>query len=304
MHLSHLTRFTLNAFAAATALLVVGCGESGRDSAWWHQEEERIGLEHQLELKKFRFDQVFSNDFNELQSLKKSTTEVSASLNELRSQKKELTAAVESLESQWGEFRRTAILEQRQRASGKVFEEMTLASGRSFQKVFVSSIDDGGVTIRHADGSAKLRFDDLNAEQRLFFGLEEDLAKVARDEEAQNAVAYERWIDTRLVAMNEQKQKHSAIERREEIAEQKARASSMASARDLLAANTSPLAQPAKSFASVRSNRYYSYRYRSYRTYTPFYRACYRAPRSYSSGSQMHYLKTGQMQGATPTPNF
>ncbi|RYD64332.1 MAG: hypothetical protein EOP84_32830, partial [Verrucomicrobiaceae bacterium] len=117
MNLNHLTRCAFHALASAAALLVVSCGESRPDSAWWSQEEERIGLEHQLELKKFRFDQVFSNDFNELQALKKSTAETAASLNELRGQKKDLTAAVESMESRWGEFRRTALREQRQRAS-------------------------------------------------------------------------------------------------------------------------------------------------------------------------------------------
>ncbi len=302
MNLNHLTRFALHALASATAFFVVGCGESRPDSAWWQQEEERIALEHQVELKKFRFDQVFSNDFSDLQELKKSMSSTEAALAELRNERKSLTAAIESMEGQWSEFRRNAILQQRQRALGKAFPEMTLASGRSFQKVSVSSIDDGGVTIRHMDGSAKLRYHDLDAGQRVFFGLEEDLAIAAMDNEKKNAAAYEAWVSNRMASINEEKQRAAAIERREEISERKARASLAASvaARDLVAANASPLSQPSKPFARVRPRRYYSdyyygRSYRSYGTYTPFYRACYPVQTPSTPSFQMNYLRNRGM---------
>lgn len=307
MNFSHLKRPALHLFAVSSALLVIGCGESKPDSAWWQGENERIGLEHDLQLKQFRFEQAYSEDFNKLQVLNKSNDAATASLALLRSQKEELTTAVASLEGNWEEFRRTAILQQRQRAKSQTFDELNLVSGKNFRTVSVSSIDDGGVTIRHEYGSAKLRYADLTADQRLLFGIEEDLAVAAEGREKKDALAYERWVENRLVAIREEKQKDANAEERKEIAAERRRLlASAAATRDLVAANTSPLAKPARNVSSSTrygSTRYYSYYYGSYRRCTPVYRA-YCAPRSYVPSSQMHYLRTGRMQGSTPTPTY
>lgn len=267
----------LQLFAAAVALLAVGCGDKRPDAAWWQGENERLALEHELNLKTFRFEQAYSNDFPELEAVRRSSASIAAALEQLRLRKGELSMAVASLDSQRDEFRRTVISQQRQRAIGAKFDEMTLASGRSFRTVSVSGIDDAGVTVRHEDGSAKLRFGDLDASQRQFFGLEKDLAMAAEGQEKQDAIAYERWVDSRLVAMQEDKldqQKEAAKDRREEIALKRARAS--AAARNLVAANTSTLS---RSSSSVGTR---SWRYSSYRTYRPTYRSvCYSTPRYY-----------------------
>lgn len=304
MQPSSLKRTALHLFAVSAALLVIGCGDKKPDSAWWQAETERIGLETDLKLKEFRYEQAYSNDFSQLQDLKKTNEAETAALTQLRARKQELSKAVASLESSWGEFRRTAILQQRQRAKGEAFEELNLVSGKSFRTVSVSSIDDGGVTIRHEHGSAKLRYEDLTADQRVFFGLEEDLALAAEGQEHQNALAYERWVENRLVAIREERQQDTLEETRREIAAERRRTLAAAAAtRDLLAANTSPLAQPARSVSNYsRPDRYYSYHYRAYRRCTPVYRA-YCSPRSLPS-SQKHYLRTGQIQGSTPTPTF
>lgn len=266
MHPISAKQSALHLLAAAVTLLVVGCGSEKHDSAWWEGENERIALQHELELKTFRFEQVYSTDFTELEALRKSNGSSAAALEQLRRQKTDLTVAVASLEDQREEVRRTAIGEQRQRAMDKTFDEMTLASGRSFRKVSVSSIDDAGVTIRHADGSAKLRYEDLSAVQRVFFGLDEEFSAAAEDREEQDAIAYERWIDSRLLVMKEKES--AASERREEIAQRNAQASS-AMSRNLVAANTSPLAQPSRSAG-----------YSTYRAYRPTYRyVYYSAPR-------------------------
>jgi hypothetical protein len=303
MQPSHLKRTALHLFAFSTALLVIGCGDKKPDSAWWEGETERIGLETNLQLKQFRYEQAYSDDFNQLQALKKSNEGAASSLAQLRSRKQELSKSVASLEGSREEFRRTAILKQRQRAKGEAFDELNLVSGKSFRTVSVSSIDDGGVTIRHEHGSAKLRYDDLTADQRMFFGLEEDLALAAEGQEHQNALAYERWVENRMVAIREERQQETLEETRREIAAERRRTLAAAATRDLLAANTSPLAQPARSVSNYsRPDRYYSYHYRSYRRCTPVYRA-YCSPRSLPS-SQKHYLRTGQIQGSTPTPTF
>ncbi|RYD21682.1 MAG: hypothetical protein EOP88_10490 [Verrucomicrobiaceae bacterium] len=300
MQLIHLKRSALHLFATATALLVIGCGDKRLDSAWWQGEEERIGLENDLQLKTFRYDQVYTDDVNQLDALNESNETSGARLTTLRAQRMELAASVISLESQRGEIRRTAILGQRERAKGGTFEELTVLSGKTFRAVTVSGIDDAGVTIRHEHGSAKLRFDDLTADQKHIFGLEEDLAVAAEGQEKQDAVAYERWVSNQMVAVkaDEQKSADEARERELNADRQRAFAAAAAASRTQVSTNTSPLARESRSSGS--SGKYY-YHYRSARSYGPVYRA-YRSSRS--NGSQMHYLKTGRMPGTTPTPNY
>ncbi|RYD31816.1 MAG: hypothetical protein EOP85_22350 [Verrucomicrobiaceae bacterium] len=191
-----------------------------------------------------------------------------------------------SLEEQREEVRRTVILEQRQRATGNAFDELTLASGRTYRKVSVTAIDDAGVNVRHEDGSAKLRFEDLNASQRVLFGLEEDLAMAAVSREEQDAVAYEQWIDSRLVANNQAKEKAASELRQEASLKKSARlAAAVTAPVDLVSANTSTLSRPAKAVSRWRS---------SYKTYGPTYR--------YYSVPRYHYRSRTPI-GPTMRPN-
>lgn len=300
MQPSLLKRSALHLFATATALLVIGCGDKP-DSAWWQGEEERIGLEHDLELKKFRYDQVYTDDFNQLQDLDKSNAATAVTLTGLRDQRMQLAASIISMESQRDEVRRTAILNQRQRAMGGTHEELTVQSGRTFRAVSVASIDDAGVTIRHEHGSAKLRYSDLTAEQRILFGLEQDLAVAAEGQEKKDALAYERWVDTKMVAVKEQEQQAADEAQREADAAARRRALAAAATRDQVAStNTSPLARESR--LSGSSGKYY-YHYRSARRYGPVYRN-YSSYGSSAGSSQRHYMKTGRMPGTTPTPTY
>lgn len=301
MKLSPLKRSALHLFATATAaLLVVGCGEKRPDSAWWQGEEERIGLEHDLELKKFRFEQVYTNDANELEAVSEANEASLAALTELRARRMELAAAVISMESQREEVRRTAILGQRERARGKTYDELTLRSGKTFRTVSVVSIDDGGVAIRHEHGSAKLRFEDLTADQRLVFGLEEDLALAAEGQEKQDALAYERWVNDRMVVVKAEQQKAADQSQREADAAERRRALAAAVTRDQAAATPRTLDKDARLPGST--GKYY-YHYRSARRYGPSYHS-YRSYGSSAGSSQRHYMKTGRMPGTTPTPNY
>jgi hypothetical protein len=131
-----------------------------------------------------------------------------------------------------------------------------------------------GVTLRHGDGSARLRFADLDPSQRDFFGLEESAALAAVQQESRDAFAYERWIDSGVAAVREKESRVSAeVERRAQLArEERARIASQ----QLLAASDRALAQPAKSVGSSYS-RYDS----SYRSRRPTYRYIYHNPSNY-----------------------
>lgn len=253
------------------AFLAAGCGKNQDQAGWWQGEQQRIELSQQLQLKKFRFEQVDSRDFAQLERLRRSTTEAAASLKSLRGQRAALADQLESLEGQWAGFREATIRDQRQSAMRKTFDKLTSASGRTFVAVSVVSIDDSGVTIRHADGSARLRFADLDAGQRIFFGLEADLALAAEQQETRDAAEYERWVEARMVVIDEKKLKDAESAKREDLEIRRLRSQAAVQ----LAANASvrPLAQPATSVG----NRSWSYSsaYSNYRVRRPTYRYVY-----------------------------
>jgi hypothetical protein len=267
---------------AAGAFLSVSCNRGPSQAEWWQGEQERIGLSQQLELKKYRFEQVSTRDFESLERLRNATETAASTLRSLRQQHLTLSHEVASLEGKWGEFRESTIRNQRHRAIGKTFEAMHLASGRKFQNVTVAAIDDAGATIRHADGSARLRFADLDSEQQVFFGLEADLALDAADKEAEATVAYERWIDDRMAIVHEQERKDSEAARREEQAARLER--SQLAASQGATARLRRLSQP----ATPVGRRYWGYSdyYSTYRSYRPRYRNVYYSTPSYYRNCQ------------------
>ena len=183
----------------------------------------------------------------------------------LRQRQTDLAGDVQAMRENWEDFRAQTIRDRRQVALGQTFEHFELPSGRSFKDASVADINDAGVTIRHANGSARLGYYDLDASQRLFFGLEVDLAIAAKEKEAREAAAYEQWIAERMVAVQEKQELAAAAAKRED--EENRRRQSAIAARQVTAAADRPLAQAATSF----SNRGYS-SYRTYRTYRPTYR--------------------------------
>lgn len=247
--------------------LLTGCDNNQNDIGWWQGEQQRIELSNQLELKKFRFDRSGAQDFKELQALRQSTSEATASLKSLREQRLVLGEQLQSLQAGWADFRVSTLGQLRQRAMGKTFEKLSLRSGREFVGVSVAAIGDSGVTIRHADGSARLRFADLDATQRVFFGLDQELASVAEAEENKDAAAYEQWVNQRIATLDEKKSRDAESTRREELAAQRTRA--QLASQLLASTNNRPLAQPASSVGT------YSRRYTSDRSYRPFYRHVY-----------------------------
>jgi hypothetical protein len=260
----------LTVIVTAVAFSLSGCGKQQNQAAWWAGEQERMELTHQVELQKFRYDQVYTGDFSELEKFQAKSRAASARAVSLLRGQAELSSEVDSLQSQWPQFRESTLGSQRQRAMHKTFETLRLASGRKFDKATVSSIDDAGVTIRHAVGSARLRFTDLNARERVFFGLEADLALAAHEKETRETVAYELWVAKRMESIRlSEVAMASDAHRREPSSPGK---SSDSHAPQVVALNVRLLRQPAK---SIGSSSYGGYRYSSYPSYYPTYRYIY-----------------------------
>lgn len=253
-------------------LLVVlfssGCQKKAAQAEWWQGEQQRLELTHQLALKEYQFQQSGFSEIEVLTSLRASNQLAKARLQTLVAQRSDLTVEIEAIERQCVALKENSLRQQRHNAIGQTFEEFYSADGRKFQNASVVSIDEAGVTIRHADGSARLRYMDLNPEQRDYFGLEESASLAAVEQESREALAYERWIDRGVASVREKESRALDEQRREQQLARDERA--RVAAQQLVAANERPLAQPAKSFGNGYS-RYYS----SYRSSRPTYRYIY-----------------------------
>lgn len=276
-------KFFICIAATSAVIFSAGCKEDQGQAGWWQGEQERIELNQQLKLKKYRFEQSDNRDFEELEKLLDATDTATSSLRSLRQQRLSLSDEVASLDGKWGAFRESTIKDQRHRAIGNTFEVIYLISGRKYQNVTVSAIEDAGVTIRHADGSARLCFADLNSDQRLYFGLEEDLAIAAMDKEVAEAASYDRWIDEQLVIINDQKKKNAEIAKREELAAKQER--SKLASEQAIVPKTRTLALATTALGN-RSRGYPSY-FSTYRTYPPIYHNFYHNTPSYNHNCRM-----------------
>lgn len=277
------------------ALLSVGCQKREDRAEWWEGERQRMELEHQFALKDYQLQQSGYGRMEELEKLRASNLAAKEQLNTLLAKRSELTVEFETLEQQRVAFKSDSLRQQRRNAIGQTFKIFSTADGREFQNASVASVDDAGVTIRHADGSARLRFADLDPSQRDFFGLEESAALAAVQQESREALAYERWIDQGVAAVREKQSRASAEdERRARLArEERARVASQ----QLLAANDRALAQPAKSVGGSY------FRYDSgYRSSRPTYRYIYQSSPNYCAPA---YQRNSQSSGCvTIRPGF
>ncbi len=235
-------------------LTFIGCQEKGHSAAWWVDERERISLTQQLDLQEFRYDQMAGDEFQTLENLRQRNAEMGLVVEALRSSRDTLVSEVAALENGREDFRAAVLQERRQQAQKAEFLSLEVADGRTFADVRVTGIDDAGVAIRHADGAARLRMVDLSPDQRMFFGLDQELAMVAISREMESVAAYEREVDTHLAALDAERARQSAIAKREEVALQ-ARQTAIR-AQLVAAANARQLAKSDRS--SSRSSRHYS----------------------------------------------
>ena len=279
----------------------VSCQRDENQAEWWQGEQERIALSHQVELKEYRFSKNQVSGHEEMVKMRlliKTNMDLIRNLNQQRITLKD---EVGLLESEFASFKQSAIPRQRDRALGQTFETMVLPSGRTFMQVKVAAINDAGVTIRHAEGSARIKFSDLNSEQQAFFGLEMDLAVAAEKKEFESAVDYERAVDSQLAAMKGREKLNTETAQRKDQSLQARRA--QIASRQIASTNVRRLAQPATSFGNRTWDSFSSYSTcRSYRaTYRYVY---YSSPRDVQPCQSAYSEKYSQrsMFKATSSP--
>ncbi len=244
-------------------LLMPGCQKSSGDAAWWQGEQQRLELSNQLVLKEYRYNQTSGGDVAGLEKLRTSNDTVGLRIAELTQKQSSLSMEVDSMQRRLIALREESIQNQRQFALGKKFKEFSVSSGRTYADASVAMIDDAGVTIRHADGSARLTYADLDDSQRQFFGLEESSSLAAEERERRQALAYEQWIDSSIAVVRQKEERLTRSAKLEEDAAVRAR-TMLAASQASYASTTRALAQPAKSFGGYSRN-YYGYSRPTYR---------------------------------------
>ncbi len=264
------------------ALLSASCDTKQDQAEWWRGEQERLELSQTLKLKQFRFELSGHEEWVALEPLLLSNQESGKLIKTLQQTRADLEREVHSLQDTLVAFRADFIQSQRRSAIGTSFEEFSSGDGRVFQNARIVDIDDAGVTIRHDDGSARLRYGDLDARQREMFGLEQSSAQAAIAEEARQASAYESWVDGQVAVVREKQALASAAALRSQEAAKRSR--ELAVSRELVAAANRPLAQPSTSLGN-RYSTYYSGNYSTLRPARNSYRYVYynQSP-SYSYG--------------------
>ncbi len=239
------------------AILTSGCRKNDGQSVWWQGEQNRVELTHDLALKEYRLQHSGYEKMAELEKFRISNKAAELRLRDLRGKQAGLILEVELMSRRFVASRREFVGNQRKAALGKKFNELAVADGRNFRDVAIVSIDDAGVTIRHADGSARLAYADFDEGQRVIFGLEEGSSLAAQEEEERQSLAYERLIDSRMAIIQQKQTNDFAAAKREEQQDRWQRSSTAASQAN--SGYVRPLAQPAKAFGGGFYGHYSGY---------------------------------------------
>ena len=254
------------------------CQKKEYDQAWWRAENERIGLEQQLELRNFQMKARMPVATDE-DLLAVKSRGLGERLSVLKERKAELSLAVNRAASELEDYKIAMVRERRQSVTGREWKEFRTAKGRIYRDVTIASVDDVGVSIRHQNGSARLGFDDLDQAQRDMFALDGELAMKALREELAREAAYQEWMDREMqVAADQEKRQESS-------------AADKAVSTRLLASNVvtrrpSLLAEPPRRFrnGSWRDHSSVNYSPRRYRNRPTYYHVYYiRRPRNVST---------------------
>ncbi|RYD37673.1 MAG: hypothetical protein EOP87_03070 [Verrucomicrobiaceae bacterium] len=165
------------------------------DTTWWENERYRMDLQQQIQITSLRLERrEREGDAGKLGEATANLEGLIARFDKRMAEYEVLSKDLEETENAFLAFREKRLGELRAQATGREWPEFVSASGRVLKNAKVISVDDSGVTLRHQDGSARMRFEDLTEEHRCLFGLEEESAIAAMKEELRMAHHYEQWV--------------------------------------------------------------------------------------------------------------
>lgn len=263
-------------------LLLPACSGDRKDAVWWDNEKQIVELESKMQLARYRAGMLSPVATPILELEQHNISQLIADIESLSNAKAALSFEIAGLENSWDEFREETLARRRAATTGMVFETFETATGRKYSDVTVSRIDDGGVSLRHKAGTARLRFEDLDSIRQEFFGLDGELSVIAHKAEAQKRTAYNRWISDGMMAAKAEEAKVAKSRKEDEILKTAARAlavSNRTRTSSPLSASIGGLGDTRTIYSSRRysyygsygrsRNRYYYNNYNSTPSYTP-----------------------------------
>jgi hypothetical protein len=191
------------------AVTTVGCESDPLQVELWQGEQEIVELGQRLKLYQFKLGQYDYRRVALLEKLLSVNRYCADTHHSLLMQTAAMKSELMTLETEYIERRKSLLMNQRKNAVGIRFKTISLVSGRTYEDAEVVAVDDAGVAIRHANGSARLRFKDLYLSQQAFFGLEDESAQKAEDQEAVVFGIYNVWVDQQVEYANKQKKEVS-----------------------------------------------------------------------------------------------
>jgi hypothetical protein len=246
-------------------------------AGWWENEALRTELSGRLSVAKFKLEAAGNvRTPEELDAIVSANAEREARIATLKAKRLDLGAALVRGEAALVKLGEDHLRQLKERAIGKQWAELVTAD-RTYLDAKVVSVTDAGVTIRHRDGSARLRYKDLTPSQRHEFGLDEASGIAATAEERKQAQAYEQWVEDQVAASEREKASASRL-----LAPAPRAAAPRPVSAPIVSANVAPVKNPLKEPARQFGNgsRYYYGDYGSYyrprRTTIYYY---YNAPR-------------------------
>lgn len=167
------------------------------DSDWWAGECEREELKGRLEIFRVRVEAMnHGPDESRIKAAQEASAVLGERLSKLRTQSETLRVSIVGTLGELAILEGKRVNETRRQALGAEWGRFTSNDGRNYENAKVVAIDDGGVTLRHLHGSAKVRFADLTDEQRAIFGLDEKSSVAAEAEERKSVSAYHEWVES------------------------------------------------------------------------------------------------------------
>jgi|GEM_PF-7100267 len=165
------------------------------DETWLDNERYRMDLQNQIEVTGMRLERREREGENgKLGEAITNLESLTAGFDKRMAEYEALSQEVVEMEADFLSFRERQLGELRSRAMGREWPEFVSATGKVLKDAKVITVDDTGVMLRHQDGAARMRYEDLTDEQRCFFGLEEESAIAALKEEHRRAQDYEQWV--------------------------------------------------------------------------------------------------------------
>lgn len=183
--------------ALILCLVISSCSDKDGDESAWRNEAELTRLRGEFDLASFRVSQLPPVS---AQPEPLDIASVRSEIGELDQRKQALAARISSMRDGWLDYRKNILAVRRTQVVGMRFETLDTEKGSEFTDVEIARITDGGVSVRHPLGAARLSVDDLTEAEHAFFGLDPVFADEVYRKEMQLRLAHERAVNTALKA--------------------------------------------------------------------------------------------------------